>query len=572
MFPEITGIYGGIYSAIGPKLMEIAMANPIDAAMYIFWHGLWVIFLAFFCRAIYEIWLDGRQGIYANKRKYTLLAIDIPKENEQTPRAVENIFATIAGAHVNFNLLDQKWVGKSLDSFSFELVTLGGYVQFLIRTETKYRDLIEASIYAQYPEAEITEVEDYVKDYAHLKFPNPEYDLWGSEFVYVKDYPYPIRTYHDFEFGPNAELKDPMASLLEVMSRFVEGEQGWLQLIVTPQAASWGEKAKKVMASLLGKPYAAPTSALENLFAVPGNAMEGAASSLFSIFTGPTEAKKEEAKDIGKLTPGEREVLEKVQNKLAKSVFAFKWRYVYLGKKEVFNKTRGVTGVCGAIKQFNTGNLNALKPGGGISKTAADYFRVPQRVAQKQNRIFQLYLGRSNYYGEDVGNLFMSEEELATIWHFPVNTVKASQVERIESKKSAPPTRLPYQKIGYESRNPMPVTQPSVQPAEAVRDSFNEPRPPSMSKYLLEEESAANMVQPVAIESRPSQAALEETSLPVQEMPVQIIPPNMPRQPAMPAHEPVQETQKAGLPSIDQVSQEAPERKKSAPPPNLPIV
>ncbi len=455
----------GIFENLSYFINQFANQDPVSIAMYFFWHGLWVIFLAFFIYQIYEVWLDGRQGIYASKWEFVLLAIDIPKNNEQTPKAVENIFQTIAGAHVNFNLLDIYWTGKILDSFSFEIVTIEGYIQFLIRTQKKYRDMIEASVYAQYPDAEITEVEDYTQDYAKMKFPNSEYDLWGSEFVLVKDYPFPIKTYKEFEHGLTQEFMDPMASLLENLGRFGPGEQGWMQIVITPRAAGWGETAKKVIKQLAGQSYTPPQSITDNILSLPGGFFDGLLKAVFSLF-GSGEAapvkKEENLFKVMNLTPGEKTVLEKVQEKLAKSNFGFKWRYIYLAKKEVFNKNRGVSGIAGSIKQFNSLNCNALKPGGGFSKTSVDYTRVPQRVAQKQNRIMYLYCMRHPVYGDDPTNHVFNEEELATVWHFPMMSVKAATLERTETKKSAPPTRLPYQSV-FKKNIPTPV-EPEISP------------------------------------------------------------------------------------------------------------
>ena len=46
----------------------------------------------------------------------------------------------------------EKWFeGKFQKSFSYEVVSLEGYTQFLIRTPKEFRDLIESSVYSQYP-------------------------------------------------------------------------------------------------------------------------------------------------------------------------------------------------------------------------------------------------------------------------------------------------------------------------------------------------------------------------------------------------------------------------------------
>jgi hypothetical protein len=34
-------------------------------------------------------------------------------------------------------------------------------------------------------------------------------------------------------------------------------------------------------------------------------------------------------------------------------------------------------------------------------------------------------------------------EELATIFHFPINTVSTSELEKVESRKGTPPATLP---------------------------------------------------------------------------------------------------------------------------------
>ena len=96
------------------------------------------------------------------------------------------------------DLAEKYYKGHYQRWFSFEIVSIDGYIQFIIRTEKKFRDLVESAIYAQYPEAEITEVDDYTKGFPDT-FPNDTHDLWGTEWTLVEDNEYPIRTYQDFE-------------------------------------------------------------------------------------------------------------------------------------------------------------------------------------------------------------------------------------------------------------------------------------------------------------------------------------------------------------------------------------
>ncbi|MFA5047707.1 MAG: hypothetical protein WC516_01555 [Patescibacteria group bacterium] len=464
------------------NFLYFSSQNPIDIGWQLFIRGGWIVFVIVLMFGIYDIWLDGRQGQYAGKWKWAMLAINIPKEIEQTPKAAENIFTALIGAQSNPNLIDKYWDGKIQESFSFELVSMGGYVQFLIRTPLHFRDLVESAVYAQYPDAEINEVEDYTTNYKKIRFPNKEYNLWGTEFVLTKDYPYPIKTYTEFEHTLSQSLVDPMAGLLEIMSRFSLDEQLWLQLVVTPVPPVWGEKAKEVVKKLMGQEYKAPETWSDKLAKPVGYVSDVAMSFSNELFGPGGEVKKKEEDQwkMFKMSPGEKTILEGVQHKLSMPPLKAKFRLVYLAKNEVFAKGRGVAAVIGALQQFNTAGSNGFKPG-KRTKTAADYFRVKQRVSHRQNKILRHFISRTNFYGESADNLFLNAEELASIWHFPVLTVKASLVEKIQNKKTAPPTRLPYQRRGLPPRKQIEVAEKEM---PIKREVFRVPTGPTLQDSL----------------------------------------------------------------------------------------
>ena len=161
---------------------------------YIFSHGGWLILILAIVFLIFYIRLYITRKKYIAGIEQTLLAIDIPKDNEQSLVAVEQIFATLAGIKIKRDLFKKYWLGKIQPWFSLEIISLEGYIQFLIRTPAIYRDLAEAAIYAQYPEAEITEVEDYVNlipdDVHEIK---SEFNLWGTEFKLEKKAAIPLK-------------------------------------------------------------------------------------------------------------------------------------------------------------------------------------------------------------------------------------------------------------------------------------------------------------------------------------------------------------------------------------------
>lgn len=433
-------------ASFGQELSALADQGPLAIGWFLFTHGGWIVAIIAMVVGFYHAWLDMRQDQYAARWKFTLLAIDIPKNNEQTPKAVENVFLALSGARTAVNLVDKYWGGKIQESFSFELVSLEGYIQFIVRTPSHFRDLVEAAVYAQYPDAEITEIEDYTAAYKGMKFPNEKYDLWGTELVLTKDYPYPLRTYPEFEHQMTQTFIDPMASILEILSRLGPGEQIWIQLVTTPIEADWGEKAKKVVKTMVGETYKAahggfnPLAPLDILTSAVGEIGKELGVNLGG--GGEHAAKEADNFKMFKITPGDRALLERIQEKLAKPPIKTKLRVIYLADKAVFDKGRGVAGLMSTFQQFSSVSGNGLKPGKN-SKTAANYFQVKKRVAKRQHNILRYFISRRTTRGDHF--MLLNPEELATLWHFPVMTVKAAALEKIQSKKVAPPSRLPYE-------------------------------------------------------------------------------------------------------------------------------
>jgi len=182
-----------------------------------------IVWLLFFAGLhLYGEMLEDR---YKKDWEWVLLAIDVPIENVQTPKAVEQTFNHLAGALENASFPEQYIYGHKQRWFSFEIISIEGYIQFLIRTERKFYDLVVASIYAQYPNAEVIEVEDYVNNVPE-KYPNEFYNIWGADFGLAEHEAFPLRMYEQFKnsIGKDIVLSDPMGTFLESFSRIGAGE------------------------------------------------------------------------------------------------------------------------------------------------------------------------------------------------------------------------------------------------------------------------------------------------------------------------------------------------------------
>jgi len=415
------------------------------------WHLIrmfgWLPIVFVLIWGLWKIWMNFINDEFVDQIKFIVLAIDVPKNNLQTPKAVEQIFAQLAGAHSTPNFLEKYWDGYVQPWFSLEIISIGGYVQFLIYTPDVFRDLVEAAIYAQYHDAEITEIEDYV-DKVPQQYPSEEYDFWGTELILVNKNCYPLRMYEEFEHSISKEMKDPMAALLEMMSKLQNGEQAWIQILINPINQDWTAQSEQEVKMLIKE--AVPSSAR-----LSDKAMDGLLGGLHSVADSigklivpesgvdASEDKKNEMYNIVmNLTEGDKEIISGIQRKAAKIGYQTKIRQMYIGKKEVFSKQRGVSGIFGAIKQFNTNDKNSLKPEQKIIITKINYFFKKWRTAIRQNRLMKAYKLRS--FGRGTAKIgILNIEELATLWHFPMEQVKSPLIRKTEVRKAEPPFNLP---------------------------------------------------------------------------------------------------------------------------------
>ena len=397
-----------------------------------------------------ELWLDYVRTKYKSLIKWTILEIKIPREVQKTPKAMEQIFAGLHGTEKNPNFIEKWFKGEIPHQFSLEIISKGGQVHFLIRTQEKFRNLVEAQIYAQYPAAEISEVEDYTAALPS-KIPSDDYDIWGTEFVLVKEDAYPIRTYpYFFEESLEEERIDPMASLSEALSHLSTDENIWVQILISPANDDWKKEGEKLVEKLIGKKVEVTKKGL--VLEEARGWFEATKETVHELFSSPEEKKESYRKPQERLmeslmlylSPGQREVVSAIEKNIAKLGFKIVIRFVYWAKSDIFTKSNRA-GVLGAFKQFNTQDLNGFKSNKKI-KTSIDYFFKKRRVFYRKVRILNNY--KKRYFPVTTRKFskrgfVLNIEELATIYHIPGKIVEAPKMPRIEAKKGSPPSGLP---------------------------------------------------------------------------------------------------------------------------------
>lgn len=404
---------------------------------------IWFLIVPFSFPIVKSLWRDHVVGIYHSQLRYVLLEIVPPKEIERSPKPMELFFASLAGVARGFNAYDAYVEGHIPSFFSFEITSDGGNIHFYVFCEKKLQGMVEAGLFAQYPDIEVTEVPDYVTD-VPATVPNHEWDLWGTELEAIKPDLYPIRTYNFFEEDVTGKMVDPMGGMLEVMAKFPPGQKMWFQLVTwIPAPFEYQGKLKAQLDDFLGKKKKAKglfeSGPLADLLDVFGNVLRG----MFGLveFSNPNSKTKEDEQPIEfRLRPVEKDVLKALETNFGKQQFLVKPRVVHVGRRGNFDKTLSSKAFLGALNAFSDQNMNGFKKG-KRSETKADFFMVEERATQRKRRLFGRYVSRDDEPSDT--SIYMSAEELATMFHPPDMTVVTPTMARVPAKRAGAPVNLP---------------------------------------------------------------------------------------------------------------------------------
>ena len=409
--------------------------------------SLWYIILPPLLLYIFKVlWMYHVNGKYAMKLNWVLLEIIPSREIEKSPLPMELIYAGFAGVIKGYTTNESWVIGMFPVAFSLEMASIEGRVHMYIKTQTGYRNLVEAHFYAQYPDIELVEVPDYVNEVPR-SVPNKDWDLWGCDFILTKHDLYPIRTYKHFEESVTGKMVDPLAGLIETMGKIGPGQHIWFQIIATPMNEEWLPTRQGVIDEFLGRVEEEGQSIFVRFFQDIGDVFANLGRGLMGSEITWSAAEKAEAKEEQpvefRLTPGQKKVLEALEQNIGKQMFNVRMRFILVGRRETFSKPF-VSAFIGGIKQFNDYNLNGFKPE-DISKTEALYLMVEPRMRYRQRRIFRRYIDRDGT--PDATKFMLSSEELATIFHIPDMQVVAPSMSRVVAKRGGAPTNLPVQDL-----------------------------------------------------------------------------------------------------------------------------
>ena len=332
---------------------------------------------------------------------YTLLCVSVPKNNERTPQAAEQMFAAMHGIFRS-SASEQPHV-------SFEVVSKAHAINFYAYVPTDLRDFVSSQIFAQYPTVEIKEIASDA-DYTQL---GEDKHLAATELDLKKPTAFPIKTFQNFEV-------DPLSSITGVLGSVSEQEEVWVQILIKPIDDDWQDLGKSEIKKLkepfksLGLWQLAKAELKTLIFGLAKHTIEGPPGE---------EKKKEEKKKDDKDTP-ESAAIKAIEEKITKLGFATNIRILAASTDEYSARAK-LEQVVGAFKQFNTINLNAF-----VAKDITS-----------DREAHQLFTSRA--FGES--NMIFNITELASIYHYPSLTVATPTIASAGSKKGEPPANLPIE-------------------------------------------------------------------------------------------------------------------------------
>lgn len=368
------------------------------------------------------------------KNKNILLQIRVTRDIETGPIIAEQIFSTIHGIVKKLSFWD-RIRGINQEKLSFEIANVGGRISFFIYFPSKLRNLVEGQIYAQYPNVEITEVQDY------SSLNRPDFDInsaMSMELGLQTADIFPIKRYPQFEDKKAKYPIDPLAAVTSSISKLNNlGDNAWIQIVVRPMEDKWRLVFTRCI-KILNKGVFFGIGFLQNYytklyctrnrvlriilfplywsFTIAG--IKAGASKLDDANGGSAGIVEAMSVNHDKETP-----LSAAMDKAGRLLYEANIRMVYLPKvanNEVsIIKLKEITG---AFKQYNLSHLN-----GFIVKEVLQGFEAVDRY---KNRVLK-------------DSFVLNSEELATIFHLPNVTVTTPNIYWVKSRRLEPPADLP---------------------------------------------------------------------------------------------------------------------------------
>ncbi len=361
----------------------------------------WYVWLPIVLILAYLTWRNYRRIEIVRDIESVLLILEIPKANEKSELAAEQLFASLHGILRDSDELRQ--THGIQEHLSFEIASVNGQIRFYVWVPRTLQSFVEGQIYSQYPTVQIHEAdEDYVThERQHSVVHTAEVVLSDSEFL-------PIKTFQSFEVDPLAGITGTLAKMEST------GEELWIQVVARPIHDNWHKASDSWIKTVKnGKSF--------NLLTGEGFSFKWVAG-LFKALWEPPEQGPGGAPVVKEVSERNKTRIAEAEKKATKLGYQVKIRLVYLGDSSTNARLR-MQAIVGTFKQFNSTNLNGFK-------MANASFRQEDLEPYKA-RLFA-----------DSG-FILNIEELASVFHLPHTNVETPNIVWASNKTAEPPSKLP---------------------------------------------------------------------------------------------------------------------------------
>lgn len=375
----------------------------------------------------WKVWIGYVRMEFITSQEYVLLEVRLPQEVFKTPAAMQAVFDGLWQRGGESTFIDRLWYGKVRLWYSFEMVSIEGQVHLYVWVRASFRKLTERTFYAQYPDVEIVQVEDYALTFP---FSLQTHNIYGMDFELTAPIGVPIKTYIDYGLDKTTtkeeQKTDPLSHVLEYLGSLGKGEYAWIQIIARAhrkEDLTWGFHRNVKSYEEVAK------EEIKRMRASPEEEV---------VFPDGGKGKM--------LSDGQTQRMKAINRNIATSL---KWdvgiRGIYLAEHEKFDGVN-ITGLRTSWQPFNSPGYNSF----GTANRWQDIFNYPWqdfndiRANQKKIKIIDAYRLRSWFYAPYRFKHFMlTSEELATIFHIPGTVAKTPTLQRISSARGQAPANLP---------------------------------------------------------------------------------------------------------------------------------
>lgn len=344
----------------------------------------------------YLTWRNNRQVDVLREVESELLILEIPRANDKSELAAEQMFASLHG--ILRDARELKINDGYQEHLSFEIASVGGQIQFYVWTPRALRNFVESQIYSQYPTVQIrTATADYTAhEQQHNVVYTAEVVLAESEFL-------PIKTFQSFEVDPLAGITGTLAKLEDT------DDEIWIQILVRPVADDWHKASDAWVRRVRGG----------GLF---GDAFHPKARWFSQFLMALWQPPEGNMTTVTELSDRDKTRIAEAEKKAAKLGYQVKIRVAYLGDSTTDARLR-MQAIIGTFKQYNSTNLNGFT-------MSHDSFRKEDLNRYK----LRLFADRG---------FLLNIEEMASVFHLPHTNVETPNIVWASNKTAEPPNRLP---------------------------------------------------------------------------------------------------------------------------------